>query len=175
MLIGKLVNLRPLEPSDIDNIMSWINDPEVTRYLQIGQWPVSRKAEEEWLTRATLGTDPANKVLAIETKDGVYLGNIGLHGISYTSGVAEIGIAIGRKDYWDKGYGADAMRTLLRHAFANLRLRKVTLRVYGGNIRAQRCYAKLGFTEVGRLRAHRLIDGVYEDEIIMEVFADELR
>lgn len=173
MLSGEMVNLRALEPTDIDNCMQWINDREVTRHLLIGAWPVSRKAEEEWLNRAAMGTDPRNRVLAIETKDGVYLGNIGLHEIDYVAGVAEVGIVIGRKDYWGKGYGTDAMRTLLKHAFTNQRLRKVTLRVFGSNVRAQKSYRKVGFQEVGRLKKHRLVNGEYDDEVIMEVFAEE--
>lgn len=175
VLSGRMVNLRALELSDIDNCMTWINDREVTRYIIFGTWPISRKAEEEWLNRAVMGNDPQNRVLAIETKDGVYLGNIGLHGIDYISGVAEVGIVIGRKEYWGRGYGTDAMRTLLKHAFENLRLRKVTLRVLGSNERAQKSYRKLGFKEVGRLRNHRLVDGQYEDEVIMEVFAEEFK
>lgn len=173
MLFGEKVNLRALEPSDVDNFMGWINDREVTRYLLVGRWPVSRKAEEAWLERVLRDDDPRNKVLAIETKDGVYLGNIGLHNIDYISGVAELGIVIGRKDYWNKGYGTDAARTLIGFAFSNLRLRKIILRVFGGNIRAQKAYAKLGFKEVGRLKAHILRDGKYEDEVLMEVFAEE--
>lgn len=173
MLVGEKVNLRALEPTDLDNCLRWVNDREVTRYLLTGRWPTSRKAEEAWLERQVKGEDPSNKVLVIEAKDGTYLGNIGLHHIDYISGFAELGIVIGRKDYWGQGYGTDAARTLLRFAFQNLRLRKVILRVFGSNIRAQKCYAKLGFKEVGRLKAHILRDGKYEDEIIMEVFAEE--
>ncbi len=174
MISGERVNLRALEPEDLDNCMSWINDPEVTNNLSIGLWPTSRKSEEAWLAGRASGTDQANKVLAIETKDGLYLGNIGLHGIDYVSGAAELGIVIGRKDYWSKGYGTDACRALLRHAFANLRLRKVILRVFGSNDRARKAYEKLGFREVGRLKSHTLKNGVYEDEVVMEVFAEEL-
>lgn len=173
MLCGKKVNLRPVEPSDMDNIMAWINDPEVTRYLLVGLWPISRRNEQEWLDRATLGKDDSNKVLTAETKEGVYLGSVGLHGIDYVSGVAELGIVIGNKEYWGKGYGTDAARTMLKHAFTSVRLRKVVLRVFGSNVRAQRSYAKLGFREVGCFKAQALKQGVFEDEILMEVFADQ--
>lgn len=173
MLSGEKVNLRPFELSDLDNIMAWINDPEVTRYLLVGLWPFSRKAEQEWLDRHVLGKDESNKVLAIASKDGTYLGSVGLHGIDYVSGTAELGIVIGVKEYWGKGYGTDAARTLLRHGFTNLRLRKVILRVFGSNVRAQKSYAKLGFRQAGCLKAHVLKEGVFEDELLMEVFADE--
>lgn len=173
MLSGEKVNLRALELTDLDNCLSWINDREVTRFLTMGLWPVSRKSEEEWLTNAASGRDPANKGFAIETKDEVYLGGIGLHRIDLVSGTAELGIVIGRKDYWGRGYGTDAAKTLLKHAFANLRLRKVILTVLGSNARAQKTYAKLGFKAVGCLKAHSLKEGQFEDLVYMEVFADE--
>ncbi|HHW26410.1 MAG TPA: GNAT family N-acetyltransferase [Firmicutes bacterium] len=175
MLYGEKTRLRPPEMTDLDNIMAWINDREVTRNLAIGFWPLSRKAEEAWLAKTVEGSDPRNRVLVIEDLQGTYLGSIGLHDIDMRSGVAEVGIVIGRKDYWGKGYGTDALRTLLRFAFANLRLRKVYLKVFGSNARAQKSYAKLGFKVAGRLKEHELKEGEYEDVIYMELFRDELK
>lgn len=173
MLSGEKVSLRALEMTDLDNCLSWLNDREVMQYLAAGTWPVSRKAEEEWLARQATSRDSSDRVLAIETKDGTYLGNIGLHKIDLAAGTAELGIVIGRKDYWGKGYGTDAARTLLSHAFWNLRLRKVTLAVHGSNLRAQKSYAKLGFRHAGCLKAHLLKEGRYEDLVYMEVFREE--
>ncbi len=66
--------------------MKWLNDREVTRNLMTGKWPVFRKAEELWVERAAVG-NPADRILVIETHEGVYLGNTGLHKIDYVSGV----------------------------------------------------------------------------------------
>jgi RimJ/RimL family protein N-acetyltransferase len=173
MLTGEKVNLRAIDPTDLDNCLSWVNDREVTRFLSTGLWPVSRKSEEEWLQRRATSNDPAEKVLAIDAKDGTYLGNIGLHKIDFPAGTAELGIVIGRKDYWGRGYGTDAAKILLRHAFDNLRLRKVMLTVLGSNVRAQKSYLKLGFKQVGCLKAHLLKEGQFEDLTYMEVFKEE--
>lgn len=174
MLYGEKTRLRAPEMEDLENIMAWINDREVTKTLAIGVLPVSRKAEESWLTKAAMGTDPSEHIMIIETLDGTYLGNAGLHNIDMRSGIAEVGIVIGRKDCWNKGYGTDALRTLVKFAFSNLRLRKVFLRAFGSNIRAQKCYAKLGFKTVGCLKAHELKDGTYEDVLYLELFAEGL-
>ncbi len=173
MFSGEKVNLRSVELADLDNCLAWLNDPEVTRYLLAGLWPVSREAESQWIQRRALDNDPTDKALVIETKDGTYLGNIGLHHIDFPSGTAELGIVIGRKDYWGKGYGTDAMKVMLRHAFENLRLRKVMLSVFGSNVRAQKAYAKVGFKQVGCLKQHLLKQGQFEDIIYMEVFKEE--
>ena len=173
MLSGEKVRLRAIELTDLDNVMTWINNPEVTRYLLVGLWPLSSETERQWIERRAKDADPTDKALVIEALDRTYLGGIGLHKIDFPSGTAEIGIAIGRKDYWGKGYGTDAMKILLRHGFENLRLRKVTLEVFGSNVRAQRSYAKVGFREVGRLKAHLIKQGQYEDAVYMEVFKEE--
>lgn len=176
MIKGQLVNLRAHEPEDLEATMAWINDREVTMYLSgLFRFPISRASEKQWLEKATRGDDPSNRMFVIQSKDGTYLGSIGLHHIDYINGLAELGIVIGRKDYWGKGHGRDAVRTLLRFAFLNLRLRKVYLKVFAFNERAIACYRKLGFKEVGRLRQHELKDGVFHDEIYMEVFADEFQ
>jgi RimJ/RimL family protein N-acetyltransferase len=80
----------------------------------------------------------------IESKDGVYLGGSVCIASTTAPAPLEAGIAIGRKDYWGKGYGTDALRVLVKHAFENLRLRKVYLTVFGSNVRGQKSYAKLG-------------------------------
>lgn len=172
MLTGEKVNLRAHEPKDLDSIMQWVNDREVTKWLLSFAWPVSRKSQEEWLATAIQSAGSNDKVLVIETKDGVYIGQVGLKQIDYVSGVAELGIVIGRKDYWGKGYGSDAIRTLLRFAFSQLRLRKIILKYQGAHERGRRCYSRVGFKEVGRLKAHHLVDGEFQDMVYMEIFAE---
>jgi RimJ/RimL family protein N-acetyltransferase len=173
-LAGSKAQLRAPEVEDLDRCMEWINDWEVVRNLISFTFPCSRLREREWLEKAAKGEDPANKVFTIETEDGTYLGNIGLHDIDYASGTAELGIVIGSKEHWGRGYGTDAARVLLRFAFANMGLRKVFLRVFGFNERAIKSYLKLGFREVGRLKEHSLREGRHEDVVYMEVFAHEL-
>ncbi|NJN79315.1 MAG: GNAT family N-acetyltransferase [Anaerolineales bacterium] len=68
----------------------------------------------------------------------------------------EVGIVIGDKTEWNKGYGAEAMMLLQRHGFETLNLNRVFLRVYADNIRAVRSYEKAGFVLEGRLREDKL-------------------
>src|SRR6267378_3834328 len=64
----------------------------------------------------------------------------------------ELGIALGRRDCWGKGFGTDAVRTLCRWGFAELNLHRVHLKVYEDNPRGIACYEKVGFRQEGRLR-----------------------
>ncbi|HSL93185.1 MAG TPA: GNAT family protein [Bacillota bacterium] len=169
MLEGQRTRLRALEKSDIDNFMTWVNNREITQYLLALSVPVSRAFEEKWLDNAVYHT-ATDKVFAIETLDGEYLGNCGLHSIDSISRHAELGIVIGNTKYLSRGYGTDAIQTLLRLAFDSLNLEKVYLRVYGNNTRGIRCYEKCGFETVGRLKRHRFVNGQWQDEVLMEVF-----
>ena len=86
---------------------------------------------------------------------------------------AELGIAIWKKDYWGKGYGADAIKTLLKYAFHELNLHKVYLRVYDFNKRAIRCYEKAGFKKEGILREVFWRNGKWHDTILMGILQSE--
>ena len=75
MIEGKKVRIRAYEKADIDEVLKWINDPEVTVTL-ILRYPVSRYQEEKWIERALDPANERNKVYALETKEGIYLGGI---------------------------------------------------------------------------------------------------
>ena len=174
MLEGKLVRLRALEPTDAEAAHAWFNDREVTHFLA-ARYPISRADEERWLAR--VGGEEngfANGVhLAIETKDGRYIGNVGLFEVQAENRRAELGIVIGDKSCWSNGYGTDAVLTLLRFAFHQMNLNRVALGTFEFNERAIACYRKCGFVEEGRFRQAYFQDGRYWDTVRMAVLRDE--
>lgn len=115
-------------------------------------------------------------VLAIEVREGsdwVHIGNIGLHRIDWVNRVAKLGIVIGERDYWGRGYGTEAVRTMLRYAFRELGLNRVELEVFAFNARALRCYEKTGFRREGVRRKALFRDGKYHDIILMGILREE--
>jgi RimJ/RimL family protein N-acetyltransferase len=171
MLEGRLVNLRPLEPGDLERVFTWINDQETIRFLA-ARYPISMSEEERWLTNQP-AAGFANMRLAIETKDGVHIGNCGLHEGQAENRKASLGIVIGDKDYWSNGYGTDAIVTLLRFGFHEMNLNRIWLHVYEFNERAIACYKKCGFVEEGRLRQNAFTEGRYWDTITMGILRSE--
>ena len=111
-LEGKNVRLRPLRAEDIDDIMTWINDPEVTRTLLVGRYPMTREAEQEWI-ESRFKPSSTEVLFVIETKAGDYLGGCSLFKIEPVEHHAELGIVIGRKSEWGKGYAREAMELLI--------------------------------------------------------------
>ena len=80
---------------------------------------------------------------------------------------------IGEKAYWSKGYGSDAVATLVRFGFEEMNLNRIELRVFDFNERAQASYRKCGFVEEGRMRQSHYADGAYCDVVVMSVLRDE--
>jgi len=173
MIVGEKVRLRPIEREDLPRFVKWFGDPEVRRHLA-AYISFSLAPEERWFEGLLERLERQEIViLAIETLDGVHIGSVGLNTIDWKNRNAELGIAIGEKEYWDQGYGADAIRTLLGLAFREMNLHHVFLRVDADNARGVRCYEKVGFRREGTLREVVFQEGAYHDQYIMGILAAE--
>jgi RimJ/RimL family protein N-acetyltransferase len=171
---GRLVNLRAAEMSDLDRNLCWMNDREVTEHLSM-RYPLSLAAEEIWM-RDTASKPMAfggNVLFAIDTKAGDHIGNISFHEMSPERRKARLGVVIGDKAYWSKGYGTDAMLTFLRFAFDEMNFHRIDLTVDAENPRAIACYRKCGFVEEVRMRQVRFLHGTYGDGLVMGILRDE--
>jgi RimJ/RimL family protein N-acetyltransferase len=105
--------------------------------------------------------------------DDRMIGDLGLGGVNWTSGDAWLGIGIGDREYWGKGYGTDAMWQLLRFGFEQLNLRRITLNTFEYNPRGIRCYEKVGFRHEGRERGYLNRFGRRWDLVYMGVLREE--
>ncbi|MBI5825548.1 MAG: GNAT family N-acetyltransferase [Chloroflexi bacterium] len=174
ILYGRRIRLRAVEREDVANFHEWVNDPEVTRGLAM-YLPMSMADEENWF-HSLASRDQKVRPLAIEIHKGKgwkLIGNCGAFDLNSVNRSAELGIMIGDKSEWNKGYGAETMTLLLRHCFETLNLNRVSLRVYTENIRAVRSYEKAGFVLEGRLREAVYKFGKHGDVLIMSVLRSE--
>jgi RimJ/RimL family protein N-acetyltransferase len=174
IIYGKRIRLRAVEREDVQKFHEWVNDPEVTRGLAL-YLPMSMQDEQNWF-EGLAKRDPNQRPLAIEVRKGKawkLIGDCGVFDIELTHHSAELGIMIGDKSEWNKGYGSEAMTLLLRHCFETLNLNRAFLRVYEDNVRAVRSYEKAGFVLEGRLRQAVYKHGKYEDVLFMSVLRSE--
>lgn len=169
MYIGKKVRLRALDICDLDNRMQWSRDREVMRLLVGGELPLSRASEEAFIRKAVKQQSTGNKYYTVETLQGEYIGAAGFSDIQHVNRRATIGLVIGRRNLHGRGYGTDTVHVLLHTAFHVYNFEKTTLKVFSNNQPAVACYRKCGFTEVGRMKQHRFIDGEWHDEICMQI------
>jgi RimJ/RimL family protein N-acetyltransferase len=84
-----------------------------------------------------------------------------------------VGIGIGERDYWGKGYGTDAMKLCLQYAFMELGAQRVSLGLLEYNARALKSYEKAGFKLEGRMRQEMLREGKRTDTLWMGILRDE--
>lgn len=173
MLQGERVTLRAVEREDLPLLWAFNNDLAVE--LAGGGDPpmpqsLARLQAEFDASAAKGGRDGANFAIEVE---GRLLGGCGLFNSNDTDRTAELGIGIGDRDCWGRGYGREAVRLLLDYAFRLRNWRNVWLRVWGNNARAIRAYHAVGFVEEGRQRAQVWSAGAYHDLLLMGVLRDE--
>ncbi|MCB9668392.1 MAG: GNAT family N-acetyltransferase [Alphaproteobacteria bacterium] len=149
-LPGRRVALRPIRLDDVDAIMTWINDPEVTRNFADMSRQITREDELAFLER-TLAS-PTDRLFAIVEPDGTYLGNAGLHKIYWPARNGRLGVVLGTPGSRGRGLGTEVVELLVHAAFVELGLHKVWMVHYASNARMAHIAKKLGFQEEGRLR-----------------------
>jgi len=172
-LKGERIGLRHPQKESIDSYLAWMNDLDVLQYL-LRVRPMGREEEEEWF--ANLSKRPDDLVFEIvPLEGGLPIGSCGLHRISSSNRSAELGIVIGDKSLWGKGYGREAMEILCRYGFDVLNLNRIGLNVYEYNVRGIRCYERVGFKHEGRRRAARFWKGKYWDILEMGLLESEWR
>jgi len=169
-IIGNKCYLSPINVEDYEKYTSWVNDMEVGVGMIFSASLITAEKEKELLER--LAQSEYNFAIVDKENDNL-IGNVGFPRIDKINHVGEIGIFIGNKDYWGKGYGVEAIKLILDFGFSILNLHNIYLKVYEYNKPAIKCYKKAGFKEVGRLREAKQIAGKRYDEIYMDILASE--
>ncbi|HEX8618197.1 MAG TPA: GNAT family protein [Thermoanaerobaculia bacterium] len=171
MIAGEHIILRAFERDDAERCYRWMNDPNIVRALK-SRYPIAFQNEIEWLDRA-MHASVTERHFAIERKDDrTHIGNASIHDIEWVSRVAKFGLFIGEPSAWNRGFGGDAIRTLVRFAFDEMNLRKLRIDVFDYNDRAKHVLETQGFVQEGRLHAEFYRDGSYHDIVILSTFRD---
>jgi RimJ/RimL family protein N-acetyltransferase len=174
-LVGEQVSLAPLSHRHAPTLATWMNDPLVRRNLRRFR-PVSLAGELYFLDG--LAREPGDTVLGISAREpglptGKLIGVCGLHGADPRHRCAELGICIGDRSAWGKGFGTEATRLLVRHGHEALRLHRIYLHVYEDNAPAIRVYEKVGFRREGVLREEHFREGRFWDTVVMSILPGE--
>jgi len=142
--------LRKKKLADAQNDYHWQTDPELARLDGVS--PVTMPFED-YLSAYTSELHYSaltRHSFAVETQDGKHIGNCVYYNTDQTKGETEVGIMIGNRDYWDKGYGTDAVNILINHIFHRTNLNRIHLKTLDSNTRAQQCFQKCHFNPYGR-------------------------
>ena len=170
MISGNRIYLREVQPSDAGGrYLVWMNDPEVTRFLETRFAAQTEDGIRQYIESVL--RDPAYLFLAIVLRDGDrHIGNIKMGPISRIHGSADVGLLIGEKDCWGRGYAAEAIALLTAHAFSVVGIRKLTAGCYSANVGSLKAFQKAGWHVEGTRRAQYVCDGELQDGLLMAMF-----
>ncbi|MBI2919027.1 MAG: GNAT family N-acetyltransferase [Chloroflexi bacterium] len=147
---GTKVVLREKRLSDALQDYQWRTDKELARLDAATPLAMSFADYHAFCMEDLQFPDPLRRRFAIETLDGIHIGNCTYYDVDERRGQCQVGIMIGDKSYWDQGYGTDAMTTLVDHIFRTTKFERVYLETLDWNIRAHLSFQKVGFFPCGR-------------------------
>lgn len=179
LLVGTRVTLRPyaegFSDHELRDLYAWGTDPELIQLAggSALDMPFAR-FKELFLRQLPARNGDRQQLYAILDETGRMIGRIGLFGFDSGGRVAELGVVIGRRDSWGKGYGREAVSALVADAFERVGMHKILLYTFEGNVRAQRAFASCGFRSLGSVRKFSFDRGTHL-EVEMELCRDAWR
>jgi len=158
-MLGTKVRLREKKLTDARNDYRWQTNAELVR---LDAMPLLTISFPRYLLDYTMmlgNPSPKRRTFAVETLDGRHIGNCVYYNIDREKEEVELGIMIGESDCWDRGYGTDAVDTLVDYIFTETGLQRIYLKTLDWNGRAQRCFVKSGFIPCGEMvkNGHRFV------------------
>lgn len=166
-LEGEGIFLRPVNLSDATKeYVNWLNDKEINQFLEVRFIKHTRADLRTYIGKVI--KNPNTLFWAIVRKDtDRHIGNIKLGPIDWNHRIGDIGIMIGDKNSWGKGFATEVIRLISDYAFKTLKLHKLTAGAYANNVGSIKAFLKLGFFEEGRRKKHVLCDGKYLDVTLL--------
>ena len=160
-ILGEKVILRAISMEDSQLLLDLINDDDTESMLGGYSFPVSAEQQKRWIAELSTRTDILRCIVACKDDVNVGVGTVILSDIDYKNGTAQIHIKLASNIGRGKGFGTDAVNTMVKYAFKELRLHCVYADVLEYNIPSQKLFAKCGFEKDGVLRARVYKNGKY--------------
>jgi ribosomal-protein-alanine N-acetyltransferase len=171
---GERVGLRPLLPEDVgERYVAWMTDPEVTRFLESRFESHTQDSLRRYVEEIDGRADTLFFAI-VELPGGRHVGNVKIGPIDPRHGTADLGILIGEKDCWGRGYAAEAIALATREAFARLGARKLTASCYGNNTGSARAFLRAGWQAEGTRPAQFVgVDGEPQDQMLLGILRED--
>ena len=172
VLTGSRVVLRRHVPANVTAFLRWYADPEIARLARYQATPMRPEEIERFFAARVAG--PESLAMAVHEKaTGRLIGTCAFSQLDGDNGSALYHITIGEPDAWGHGYGTEATRLMVDHAFGTLGLHRVSLNVFEFNERAIRAYQRVGFLVEGRSRESIWRYGRWWDELAMSILMSD--
>ena len=164
---GAKVVIREKQVEDGDDDYRWRTDPQLA---ELDAAPVLRQQLKDFMRdyqNELKYPTPWVHRYGIDTLDGLHIGNCMVYDIDTVGGQCEVGILLGNRDYWDGGFGREAMKLLMKECFKLVTMKRLYLHTLEWNARARRAFLGCGFREVNPVRRGG------HDFVLMEITREE--
>lgn len=161
-IIGERVVLLAIRMKDASLLLNLINDPETEQMLGGSSFPVSMEAQKNWIVNQAAEKNVLRCIITEKDGDDDGLGTIVLNDIDEKNGTAQIHIKLDKHIGRNKGFGTDAIKSIVSYAFQEMRLNCIYAEILEDNIPSQRLFTKCGFKKEGELRARVFKNGKYK-------------
>ncbi|KIL43310.1 GNAT family N-acetyltransferase [Jeotgalibacillus campisalis] len=168
---GKTVYLRPIKKEDLTSILMATCNEEI-RYLTGTTTHFTIDMLEAFYNNTVQDQTRHDFSICLKDKD-VLIGDLSILEIDEENKKAGFRIALHQTEFFNKGYGTEALSLALKFAFDKLNLNRLQLEVFSHNLRAIKSYEKAGFKIEGRLRQSIFLNNEYSDEIVMGMLREE--
>jgi len=166
---GENLYLRELTLLDVnETYLRWMNDPEVIRYLECRFYRQSLESLKTYVIDESKNPDSVFLAISLKKNDS-HIGNIKIGNIYWNHRLGDVGIVIGNKNAWGKGFASEAIKLIKEHAFFHLNLHKLTAGCYVDNVGSKKAFMKNGFEVEGVWKKHCSFEGDYADVFLLGI------
>jgi ribosomal-protein-alanine N-acetyltransferase len=149
-LVGESIYLRTLNPDDASPAyLSWLCDPEINQYLEVRFMPSQTITQLRDFIEKTAGSNESLLLGMFQNDGSRHIGNIKLGPVDWNHRTADIGLLLGDREQWGKGFATTAIALVSKYAFRELKLAKLTAGCYAENRGSMNAFFKAGFTQEG--------------------------
>jgi RimJ/RimL family protein N-acetyltransferase len=172
VLVGDRLRLRPIAETDVSDVyLGWLSDPAVTRFLEVRHQTTTRSSLLDYVR--AVRDDDARVLFAITiAASGTHIGNIQLGPVEWVHRRATIGLLIGARDQWGRGYASEAIGLVRGFAFSALDLHRLEAGCYAENIGSIRAFEKAGFQIEAVLPSRWWCEGRFVDHVALGLVRD---
>ncbi len=169
---GEKIVLRAVEEKDNAMLLSMINDPDTEIMLGGSSWPVSETEQSKWFEYQGRNQAVLRCIVALQD-DGKAIGTIVLSDIDMKNATGQIHIKLSKDGGRGKGYGTDAVKTMIQYAFEELRLNCIYANILSYNEPSIRLFEHCGFKRDGVLRQRVFKKGNFVDMLSYSIVVND--
>lgn len=153
--------------------VGWLADPDVVRHSE-QRFRTHTLESCRGYYESFAGTDNAFWALVAKDAKLGHVGNMNAY-VDSRHAVADVGILLGERAVWGKGYGTEAWVAVMRHLFEDRGMRKITAGTLATNVGMVRIMERSGMIDDGRRTRQYVYDGVEVDVVYAAAFRDTWR